>query len=294
MAHDIPHETQAAPPVTRRQFLVLTAGSVALAACGSGSEPEVERAAEKWFADQTVVADGTTQRTIWSLRDDDGNLADLAPASVGYAVLDGGGNEIASGTVDRHDDGTALPYYPVEVAFAEPGAYEFRFDAGDFGNHVGFAAPGLLDDSALLWSGDRFPSVVTPTFDNDAGVADICTRTDTCPYHEISLDSALVNGRPTLLLVSTPEFCGTVFMCGPVLEILIEEISATSPDIDVIHAEVYVDPQPDDLGDLLPVVEATGVTYEPFLFLIGADGRVVRRLDHIWDRTELRELLDAI
>ena len=136
--------------------------------------------------------------------------------------------------------------------------------------------------------------MVTPTFDNDAGVTDICTRTDTCAFHELSLDEAIAAGRPTILLVSTPAFCGTVFMCGPVLEILIEEIARATPDAEVIHAEVYVDPQPDDLGALLPVVEATGVTYEPFLFLIDANGTVTGRLDHIWDRTELRELLDQV
>tara|TARA_B100000029_G_scaffold167907_1_gene164109 strand:+ start:2316 stop:2432 length:117 start_codon:yes stop_codon:yes gene_type:complete len=37
-----------------------------------------------------------------------------------------------------------------------------------------------------------------------------------------------------------------------------------------------------------------GVEYEPFIFLIDEAGIVLRRLDHIWDNAELRELLSLI
>ena len=279
--------------MNRRRFLGLTAGGVALAACGGGSTDQ-EFATEKWFSDQTILADGSPQRTIWSFRDDEGNLADQAPPTAEYVVLGPDGDQIASGTTERHDDGVALPYYPVMIAFSEPGIHEFRFTTDDHGRHVGFASPGLAADSTLFWPGDAFPSVPTPTTDDDQGVADICTRTENCPFHDVSLDAALRSGRPTVLLVSTPAFCGTVWMCGPVLELLIEEVAASPLDANIIHAEVYVDPQPDDLGELLPVVVASGAGYEPFAFAFDGDGRVVGRLDHTFDRSELRALLDSI
>tara|TARA_B110000438_G_C15439235_1_gene489652 strand:- start:304 stop:555 length:252 start_codon:yes stop_codon:yes gene_type:complete len=80
-------------------------------------------------------------------------------------------------------------------------------------------------------------------------------------------------------------------MCGPVLEILIKEIDASNKEIDVIHTEVYANPNSTDLGELAPIIKATGVAYEPFIFLISSDGKVLKRLDHIWDRRELKELL---
>ena len=80
-------------------------------------------------------------------------------------------------------------------------------------------------------------------------------------------------------------------MCGPVLEILIEEIDISNKEIDVIHTEVYANPNSAELGELAPIIKATGVIYEPFIFLINSDGKVLKRLDHIWDRRELKELL---
>lgn len=289
----MPNDTEAFTRISRRQFFGLGAGTLVLAACGGGDDTsaDLELAASKFFADQTIIVDGTPQRTIWSLRDDQGNLGELAPDTIEYTVLDPAGAELTAGTAHKHIDGVAQPYYPVAVTFDQVGIHEFRFTTAEHGNHVGFAAPEHPEDNTLFWPGDQFPSVVTPTLDNDAGVSQICTRSEICPFHDVSLDASLAGDRPTVLIVSTPAFCGTVFMCGPVLELLIDEIAAGSYDLDVIHAEVYVDPQPDDLGALAPVVTAAGVIYEPFIFLFGRDGRVVRRLDHIWDRAELRDLL---
>ena len=285
-------------PLTRRRFLGVGAGAAVggalLSACGGGDDTPVERAAEKWFADQTIVADGSPQRTVWSLRDDEGNLADLAPDTIEYLVLDPEGAEIASGIANRHADGLALPYYPIVVPFGVVGPHEFRFTTENHGNHVGFASPGDLATSTLLWPGDPFPSVVTPTVDNPAGVTQMCTRNPNCPFHDISLDAAIGSGEPTILMVSTPAFCSTVTICGPVLELLIDAEAAGSLGANVIHAEVYADPQPDDLGDVAPIVAAAGVIYEPFLFHIDADGRVAQRLDHVWDRAELAAFLDRV
>jgi hypothetical protein len=289
MANDI----EAFPRMSRRHFFGIGAGGLLLAACGGGDSDEAafEIAASKFFSDQTVIADGSPMRTIWSLRDDEGNLGDLAPDTIEYVVLDPNLDQIDSGTAHKHIDGVVQPYYPVEVRFDEVGVYEFKFTTAEHGNHVGFVVPEDPETNTLLWPGDQFPSVVTPTLENNAGISQICTRSEICPFHDVSLDASLAGDRPTALIVSTPAFCGTVFMCGPVLELLIEEIAAGSYDIDVIHAEVYVDPQPDDLGAVAPVIHASGVSYEPFIFLFDSDGSVVRRLDHIFDRAELQDLL---
>ena len=148
-----------------------------------------------------------------------------------------------------------------------------------------------LKSSQIFWPGDLFPSIKTPTNNDNAGVSPICTRNPVCPFHEISLDTSLSGPRPTLLIASTPAFCGTTWMCGPVLEILIEEIDISNKEIDVIHTEVYANPNSAELGELAPIIKATGVIYEPFIFLINSDGKVLKRLDHIWDRRELKELL---
>tara|TARA_Y100000768_G_scaffold14208_1_gene9921 strand:- start:16082 stop:16969 length:888 start_codon:yes stop_codon:yes gene_type:complete len=285
--------------VSRRAFLSVTGSGLAatafLAACGVRTKDQDElRAASKWFSDQTIISNGGPQRTIWSFSDDDGNLGGLSPESIDVEVLDTDFQVIHSTSTRRHIDGVAMPYYPVIVPFQQPGVHEFRFDLGKRGNYVGYATPGSRADSTIIWPGDRFPGLVTPTLASSAGVNPICTRQPSCPFHDISLNDSILSERATVLIVSTPAFCGTKWMCGPVLENLISQVGSNYSGFDVIHAEVYANPSAQDLGPIAPAVAEMGVIYEPFIFLLDEQGTVLRRLDHIWDNVELRELLSLI
>lgn len=62
----------------------------------------------------------------------------------------------------------------------------------------------------------------------------------------------------------------------------------------MIHCEVYPDDQGPTSGSLAPIVEALGMEFEPSLYLIGADGIVIDRLDNVFDRAELTAALDAL
>tara|TARA_B100000579_G_scaffold399103_2_gene379825 strand:+ start:776 stop:1663 length:888 start_codon:yes stop_codon:yes gene_type:complete len=285
--------------ISRRAFLSLAGSGLAatavLAACRVQEKNQSElRAASKWFSDQTIISDGGPQRTIWSFSDDDGNLGGLSPESISVEVLDTDFQTIHSTTTQRHVDGVAMPYYPVIVPFQKSGVHEFRFDLGKRGNYVGYANPGSKSQSTIIWPGDRFPALVTPTVSRSAGVNPICTREPGCPFHNISLSDSITSRRATVLIVSTPAFCGTKWMCGPVLENLISEVGSNYSGFDVIHAEVYANPNAQDLGPIAPAVLQMGVSYEPFIFLLDEQGTVLRRLDHIWDNLELRELLSLI
>ena len=285
--------------VSRRTFLSLAGSGLAatafLAACGARTKNQSEfRAASKWFSDQTIISNQGPQRTIWSFSDDEGNLGGLSPESIEVEILDADSQTVHTTTTQRHIDGVAMPYYPVIVPFQRSGIHEFRFDLGKRGNYVGYVNPGTKSQSTIIWPGDRFPALVTPTSSRPAGVEPICTREPSCPFHDISLDDSIFSERATVLIVSTPAFCGTKWMCGPVLENLISEVGSTYSEFDVIHAEVYSNPTADDLGPVAPSVTDMGVNYEPFMFLIDEKGVVLRRLDHIWDNVELKELLSLI
>jgi hypothetical protein len=56
-------------------------------------------------------------------------------------------------------------------------------------------------------------------------------------------------------------------------------------DVRFLHAEVYANPNV-ETDTKAPVVDALGLTFEPCLVLVGADGKVVERLDTIFDATE--------
>jgi hypothetical protein len=90
-------------------------------------------------------------------------------------------------------------------------------------------------------------------------------------------------------------FCQTG-VCGPVLDTLLE-LRAEFPGITFVHAEVYNDPN--NGGDpaaagVTETVRAYGLSFEPSLFVAGANGTITTRLDNIFDRGELRTALAGV
>jgi hypothetical protein len=94
-------------------------------------------------------------------------------------------------------------------------------------------------------------------------------------------------------MIATPGFCQTV-ACGPVVDLLID--LDPSADMDVVHAEVYTDPdQLDELGVvpelLTPTIDAYGMAFEPSLVVADAAGVVTARIDYAFDRDEIAAAL---
>ena len=87
----------------------------------------------------------------------------------------------------------------------------------------------------------------------------------------MAIEEALSNSLPTILLVSTPGFCQTS-ICGPSLEILMELLGESTDALNVIHAEVYTNPEKiaesNNFQSLLsPVIKDYGMTFEPSLIV---------------------------
>lgn len=296
--------------IDRRRFLFTSAGALVLVACGddstdnAGGDPPLagEPIGEGPFlrlnfsdgirAESTFIA-GEEQRFPLALAGADGFiLTTTAPASVAVTVSRDG-EKVGAFDIARHDDGILTPIYPLRFTPDTPGVYELQI-ADDEPRQVAIAA---RDEVPLVHRGDLLRPVDTPTFDDARGVNPICTRRpDPCPFHETTLTEAVASGSPVVLLVSTPSFCQTA-ICGPVLELLIEA-SDRMPDVQFVHAEVYADPEnaqaSGTFGDVTPVIETYGLTYEPMLAVADADGVVVERLDYAWDRRELAAALSQI
>ncbi|MEM8705270.1 MAG: hypothetical protein AAGE98_02355, partial [Actinomycetota bacterium] len=197
-------------------------------------------------------------------------------------------------TITRRRDGIITPYYPLEFTFDAPG--DFTAELVDFPDVP--LVPFVVTDAASVdipQVGESFPVVATPTFDDDQGIADICTRAVDCQFHDIDLVDAAANDKPTVVLIATPGFCQTD-ICGPVVDLLIDE-AGDRDDLNVIHAEVYVDPADFQTGgfpDLAPVVAEAALPFEPALFVMDADHVIVARLDTTFDRSELAEAIARV
>jgi hypothetical protein len=295
------------PHLSRRTFLAGSAGLLVLAACGDGASDEgstpsldLEPADEgsrvliAGFAFQGgYLVTGAPQRLTFQIAGVDGAPTTEVPDSLDFQLSRDGEPVGEPIEVSAHRDGVPVPYFPLRTTFAEPGTYQATVELDGSEQQQAF----LVSEPAgvpLVQVGQAMVPVDTPTVDEHRGVEPYCTLDPPCPLHTETLSDALAGGGPVALLVATPAFCATA-SCGPVLELLVEQID-NHPDMRLVHAEVYADAEAQEgnlaAASLAPVVEAYGLTFEPSLFVSDAQGSVVARLDNVYDRAELREALD--
>ena len=298
--------------MSRRRFLALGtagAGAVALAACGGSSKSGGAASAT------TSAGGGAPGARLLGAAFSDGygadpvfvaGIAQRAPfvvfdAETGKPVREGlpdaidielrrGSTLVSTFTVERHDDGIPTPYYPLIFTPADAGDYEAR---------VAFSArpqPFRVDTRntvKLVQVGDPLRPFDTPTTSNARGVKPVCTRSEPCPLHEVSLTDALKTPGPIVFIVATPGFCQTA-VCGPVLDLLLSA-RAANPGLRMIHAEPYLDPEKDISSGkparTAPIVDAYALTYEPSLYVADRDHIVRARLDFTWDKAEITKAL---
>lgn len=138
--------------------------------------------------------------------------------------------------------------------------------------------------------GDPAPRIHTPTLASVGGdVAQIDTRVPPSRLHDVDFFD-VVGRRPVALLFATPALCRSR-VCGPVADEAVQLQTAYGDRVAFIHTEVYVDNDPNK--GLRPQLRAFGLSSEPWLFVIGADGRVAARLEGAFGIDEFREAIEA-
>ena len=290
-------------PLTRRRFLVgggAAVGALVLGACGdddsvdTGSPTTSARglALVQFFGGLPMLAAGGEVRAPFGLADAEGLLpVAQTPERLELDVLDAAGATVAEGLeVARRASGLARPYFPLRFEAGEPGIYTARTDVDGEPLEMAIKVDAASDVS-VIQVGAAMPAISTPTLSDPRGVDPICTNDPVCPLHGVTLADALTEGGPVAFLVATPAFCKTA-ICGPVLDVLLSQEGA-HPSVRFLHAEVYE--QPDESLDVqTPAVTELGLTFEPCLVLVDADGTVVERLDTIFDESELAEALARV
>jgi len=143
--------------------------------------------------------------------------------------------------------------------------------------------------------GDPAPPTVQLTLRDVDDVTEIdSTRPPNPAFHELTIAEALETGKPLVVAFVTPAFCQTRF-CGPVMESVIVPISEQYGDaIEVIHVEPF-DLARAKEGDLVPVpaIQEWGLLQEPFVFVVGADGRIAAKFEGIMEAEEIAAALNA-
>ena len=276
-----------------------TVGALLAAGCGtttesgtssSSSSPETLNLALRFDPNAYALA-GIPQRLVVSVMNNRGEPPASMPDTLDFQLTRDGKPVGAPITTKAHDDGVPIAYFPVRTTITDPGTYAMTttFDGTTLSSPMMVTDPGA---STLVEPGQPLPVVATPTTEDARGVDPICTRKpEICPFHTVDLATVLAAGTPTALLVSTPQFC-QIGVCGPVLNLLMETRDRY-PGITMVHAEVFESLKGPE-GPTTATVDAMGLTFEPSLFFVGADGVVTERLDIVFDRTEIAAGLDAL
>ena len=303
--------------------LLLMAGALALgAACSSSSAddatfPQVVTLGKGDVFPQinnSALAVGENRLSL-GLTDRDGNKVLGAAVHLQFYDLTGDKPQLRS-EVDAAFVPVALSYIDEQsqnnkvTPAGSDGAYvaAVSFDrAGDWGMKVTVTEDGhrsdpvpfrfnVLEHTPEPAVGDRAPASEQVT---TAAVSDETEIDSSYPprpaMHTTTIAAALASGRPLVIAFATPAFC-TSRVCAPVMDTVMDPLSAEYGDHAVfIHVEPY-ELTPLRQSNIMQPVRATTewqLQSEPWIFVVGRDGRIVAKFEGITSAEEVRAALDG-
>ena len=289
---------------SRRDFLRLAGagGSAAglaalLAACGGGDEPGGTAPAGSL---QALKADATqlsllgaqsqlpvgTGLYTFGLATPDNRLVTGGAPEVWVALNDTGRAagpfptrwfelEAYEETKDTSPRSPLRGFYGAEVEFPEAGNWMVAATTEvDGGRAVGSGGvPVAAEVPAAV--GSKAKALPTPVATTAAGRKKICTREPACPLHEVSLDDALKQGRPTVDNFGTPLLC-TSRICGPVVDEQMVVADKLGDRASFVHVEIYPSL---DTSKPVPALTEYGFTTEPWMLVVDRDGVIRARYE---------------
>jgi hypothetical protein len=191
--------------------------------------------------------------------------------------------------------------YAADVAFDRPGFWGVSAVVDLGGPQKVNTAFKVLAKHAVPAAGDAAPptqnlTVSTPGAAPEAvdSRASATTPVPDTVLHQTTVAQALAEKRPVLLVISTPTYCVSLF-CGPVTEMVEGLAKEYANRARFIHVEVWKDYKAQQLNDAAQEWIAKGPDInEPWVFLIGADGKISVRFDNVVTRGELEPLLQQL
>jgi hypothetical protein len=170
--------------------------------------------------------------------------------------------------------------YAARVRFPEPGNWSVLTVTQAGGGMLAAPSQVKVIPSAkdpIPDVGEAAPRVETDTLASAKGDEEsIDTRIPTAPeLHEDSF-ADVVGKKPVALLFATPQLCQSR-VCGPVTDIALQMKAKYGDRMTFIHQEVYADNDPGK--GLRKPLQEFNLRSEPWLFVVGADGKVTARLE---------------
>jgi hypothetical protein len=191
--------------------------------------------------------------------------------------------------------------YAATVAFDKPGFWGVATVVDLGGPQEVKTAFKVLPKHAVPAPGDAAPATQNLTVNSPGAApeaidsrASANTPVPDAELHQTTVAQALSEKRPVVLVVSTPTYCVSLF-CGPVTDMVADLAKTYATKARFIHIEVWKDYKAQQLNDAAKEWIARGEDInEPWVFVIGADGKVSARFDNIVTKGDLEPLLQAL
>jgi hypothetical protein len=296
--------------------------TVLIAACGSSTSPQPSRGSVG--SSPTPVGPGQSaptilpipitqayrvgdNRIVFTLTDSSGQKQVAGPdrtLTIGYHGPNGETIAPAAQTFIWAIEGSNGVYVG-QATFPSAGQWTADFSTSAAGSPTETTTFSfdVRDRLEVVSPGDAAPSIDTPTLADVGGdLAKISS--DTKPvkrFYETSEADALAAKKPFVLIFATPKFCVST-VCGPTLEKL-KPVAAAHPELTFINVEPYVLEFAD--GGLRPVMTGANLTpapatlafklaSEPFVFVVGADGKVVASFEQVFSPEEIEAAIKQV
>jgi hypothetical protein len=156
----------------------------------------------------------------------------------------------------------------------------------------------VLDEPLVPAPGQEAPRTENlTTGSTGAPAVAIDSRADTkgkipdAKLHQTTIAEAIEAGRPALVVFATPVYCVSRF-CGPITDMVATLADEYANRAAFIHVEIWRDFQKQVVNKAAAEwVLREGEITEPWVFLIGGDGRIVARWDNVATAEEIEPLL---
>jgi len=191
--------------------------------------------------------------------------------------------------------------YATQVGFDRPGFWQVEVTARVGGEQRrGTGAFSVADHHAIPAVGD--PALATDnltTASVDAPKSAVDSRAGTGgdvpdpELHSTTIAAALGAKRPAVVVFATPVYCVSRF-CGPVTDLVDGLAKADGDRASFVHVEIWRDFQANTVNKAAAEwLFRDNDLSEPWVFVIGAEGRIIARFDNVVTAAELEPLIKA-
>ncbi|HEX2054590.1 MAG TPA: hypothetical protein VHJ78_12805 [Actinomycetota bacterium] len=193
--------------------------------------------------------------------------------------------------------------YSTEATFDRPGFWGVvvEADVEGEGRWTGRTTFQVNERHQFPWIGEEAPKSENLTLTStDAPRSAIDSRArdgkdvPDPELHGTTVAAAVASGKPTLLVVSTPTYCVSRF-CGPVTDMVQGLAKDYAGQANFVHVEVWRDFEKQEVNRSAAEWTLRGDNIlEPWVFLIGPDGKISSRWDNVATRSEVEPALKEL